>query len=149
MPTGGRKDPLAGYHFFVEIDSVQDAFFRECSGLDSETEIIETKAVNDKGETIIMKLPGKLKWSNITLKRGITNDMKLWDWRKKVEEGKIKDARKSGSIVVCDYDGTEIARYNFKEAWPSKLTGPAVNATGADVAVEEIVLVHEGLMRVK
>jgi len=149
MATGGRKDPLAGYHFCIEIDGVQDATFRDCAGLDSETEIIEQKEAGKNGVVVLRKLPGKLKWSNVTLKRGITDSMSLWEWRKKVEDGKISEARKTGSIVVYDTENKEVARYNFKDCWPSKVTGPSLNAAGNEVAVEEVVLVHEGLERVK
>src|ERR1700687_3970421 len=99
MPTGSRSDPLVGYHFHVEIDGISQAQFRECSGLDSENEGIEYKEAGKGGVTIIRKQPGVLKWSNIVLKRGITDILELWEWRKKVEQGKVNEARKSGSVV--------------------------------------------------
>ncbi|HMO60119.1 MAG TPA: phage tail protein [Roseiflexaceae bacterium] len=149
MATGGRTDPLTGYHFYLEIDGITQAQFRECSGLDSESNIIEYKEAGKNGVTIIKKVPGEMKWSNIVLKRGITDIMELWAWRKQVEDGKVNEARKNGSIVLYDQANSEIARWNFVDGWPSKVTGPQLNANNNDIAVEEITICHEGLNRVK
>ena len=121
--------------------------FRECTGLGSENEVVEYKASGEKGEFVIQKMPGRMKWNNITLKRGITDDMDMWKWRKLVEEGKIDEARKNGSIVMYDQEGKAIARWDFISAWPSKLTGPTANATNNEVGIEELEITHEGYER--
>jgi phage tail-like protein len=149
MATGSRKDSLAGYHWHLEFDGVTDATFREVNGLGSEQQVIESKEAGKGGKTIIRKIPGALKWSDITLKRGITDNMTLWKWRKDVEDGNVDKARKDGSIVLYDQADKEIARWNFEAAWPSKITGPSLNANGNDIAVEELVICHEGLKREK
>jgi phage tail-like protein len=145
----GKKDQLASYTFMLEVDGIAEATFRECSGLDSETQVIESKETGNKGQTVIKKLPGSLKWGDITLKRGFTDDMKLQEWRNKVVDGKLTDMRKNGSIVVYDYENVEVLRWNFTNGWISKLAGPSLNATGNDVAIESITIVHEGLKRIK
>jgi phage tail-like protein len=145
----GKKDQLASYTFMLEVDGIAEATFRECSGLDSETSVIESKETGSKGQTVIKKLPGALKWGDITLKRGFTDDMKLQEWRNKVVDGKLTDMRKNGSIVVYDYENKEILRWNFVNGWISKLQGPSLNAGGNDVAIEAITIVHEGLTRIK
>ncbi|HEX6861324.1 MAG TPA: phage tail protein, partial [Thermoanaerobaculia bacterium] len=89
------------------------------------------------------KLPGLNKFSNITLKWGMTDDHELWDWRKKAMTGKVE--RKNGSIVLLDDTGAEKMRWNFREAWPTKWTGPSFNATGNEVAIETLEIAHEGL----
>jgi phage tail-like protein len=61
----------------------------------------------------------------------------------------MSDARKNGSIILYNYDLKEVARYNFTNGWPSKVAGSGLQATGNEVAVEEVVIVHEGLTRVK
>jgi|FLYN01.1.fsa_nt_gi phage tail-like protein len=149
MPTGGRTDPLTSYHFYVEIDGITQAQFRECSGLTSESQIIEYKEAGKNGQTIIKKVPGALKWSDITLKRGVTDVMELWEWRKKVEDGKVDEARKNGSIVLYNQNNEEVARWNFIDGWPSKISGPQANANNNEIAVEELTICHEGLERVK
>jgi phage tail-like protein len=122
--------------------------FRECSGLGSENEVVEYKASGQKGEFVIKKVPGRLKWNNITLKRGITDAMDMWKWRKLVEQGNIDSARKNGTITMYNQSGTAVAKWNFTNAWPSKLTGPAANAGNNEVAIEEMELTHEGYTRV-
>src|SRR5579883_1846594 len=83
-----------------------------------------------------------------TLKRGITDAMDMWKWRKLVEQGDIDSARKNGSITMYNQQGTAVAKWNFTNAWPSKLTGPSANAGNNEVAIEELELTHEGYERV-
>ena len=141
MPTGDRIDPYRAYYFQVELDGINRAGFRECSGLDSSQDPIDYREGNDDLTT--RKLPGLVKYSNITLKWGITDDAELWDWRKKAMEGKIE--RKNGSIVLMDDTGEEKLRWNFREGWASKWTGPSFNATGNEGAIENLEITHEGV----
>jgi phage tail-like protein len=146
----GKKDQIAGYTFMLEVDGISEATFRECGGLDNETSVIESKEAGLKGQTVIRKLPGALKWSDITLKRGFTKgDMALNDWRQKAIDGDLMGMRKNGSVVVYDYKNEEVLRWNFTNGWISKIQGPALNASGNEVAVEAITIVHEGLKRTK
>jgi phage tail-like protein len=75
----------------------------------------------------------------------MTDDAELWNWRQTVMEGKIE--RKNGSIILMNDTGEEQARWNFTDGWPSKWTGPSFNATGNDIAIETLEIVHEGLKR--
>jgi phage tail-like protein len=146
MATADRKDPYRGFKFRVEIDGIQRAGFREASGLDAANDAIDYREGDDKTLTI-HKLPGLKKFSAITLKRGITDDMDLWKWRKQIMDGKIKDARKHGAIILMDDEGNDKVRWEFTDAWPSKWTGPSFNATGNDVAIDTLEIQHEGLDR--
>jgi len=142
------QDPLVSSWFGVEFQGQVVGAFRECTGLGSENEVVEYKASGQKGEYVIKKVPGRLKWNNITLKRGITDAMDMWQWRKLVEQGKITDARKNGTITMYNQQGNAIAKWNFTNAWPSKLSGPSANAGNNEVAIEELELTHEGYERV-
>jgi phage tail-like protein len=142
--TGARVDPFRSFNFLVEIDSITQANFIECSGLEATTEVIETREGGNN--TTVVKLPGKTTYSDITLKWGMTASMELWNWRKGVIDGAV--SRRNGSIVLYDLaNKTEVARWNFFNAWPSKWDGPALNAKGTDIAVETLVLAHEGIVR--
>ncbi len=146
MPTGNRQDPFRSFNFIVEINGIRRAGFRECSGLDASQDAIEYREGNE-GPTA-RKLPGLNKYSNITLKRGMSDDIDLWNWYKQASTGEIK--RQSGSIVLLGEDGkAEKARWNFREAWPTKWTGPSFNSTGNEVAIETLEIAHEGLVRRK
>lgn len=146
--ANGRTDPLVGFHYAVEIQGMVTGYFTECSGLGSEHEIIEHKIVDDNGNEVIMKIPGRLKWDNVTLKRGITDNMDIWDWRKTVEDGDVESARANGSIVMFDQHLTEMARWNFENAWPLKVSGPSVKSDSNEIGIEELTIAHEGLWRV-
>jgi phage tail-like protein len=143
MAVGDRKDPYRSYQFLVEIEGITRAGFRACSGLDSTQDAIEYREGNEALTT--RKLPGLVKYSNISLKWGITDDAELWAWRNKVVSGKIE--RRNGSIILLDDTGAEKVRWNFREAWPTKWTGPSFNATGNDIAIETLEIAHEGLVK--
>jgi len=143
------KNPLVSAWFGVEFQGQVSGAFRECTGLGSENEIVEYKASGPKGEFVIKKVPGRMKWSNITLKRGITDTMDMWQWRKLVEQGKVEEACKNGSIVMFNQKGEEMARWDFVNAWPSKISGPTANANTNEVGIEELEITHEGYERVK
>ena len=141
MPVGDRKDPYRAFNFLVELEGITRAGFREASGLDTSSDPVEYR---EGGEAITpRKLPGLIKYSNISLKWGMTDDRELWDWHNKVLQGKVE--RKNGSIILLDEAGAEKLRWNFRNAWPSKWSGPSFNATGNDVAIESLEIVHEGV----
>lgn len=144
MVVGVRRDPYKAYNFLVEIDGITRAGFRECSGLDSAQDPIEYREGNEKYLTV-RKLTGLVKYSNISLKYGITDDQELWQWRTKAVEGQVE--RKNGSIVLLDDLGQEKMRWNFREGWPTKWTGASFNATGNEVAIETLEIAHEGVSK--
>jgi phage tail-like protein len=144
MVVGARKDPYRAYNFLVEIDGITRAGFRECSGLDSAQDPIEYREGNEQFLTV-RKLTGLVKYANISLKYGITDDQELWDWRTRAVEGRVE--RRNGSIVLLDDLGQEKMRWNFREAWPTKWTGASFNATGNEVAIETLEIAHEGVSR--
>jgi phage tail-like protein len=140
-----RIDPFRNFNFLVEIQGIVQASFLECSGLEATTEVVEYREGGDN--TTVRKLPGKTSYSDITLKRGLTASAELWAWRQAVIEGTVD--RRHGSIVLYDLDNrTEVVRWNFTSAWPSKWDGPQLNARGNEVALETLVLAHEGITRV-
>jgi len=145
----GREDPLISFNFGLELSGAVTGYFTEVSGIGSEHEVIEQKAVTGKGVEVVHRIPGRLKWTDITFKRGITSSMELWDWRKQVEDGKVNDARKNGSIVMFDQSAKEVARWNFVNAWPSKISGPTPKADSNEIGIEEMTIVHEHIERAK
>ncbi|MFN8377620.1 MAG: phage tail protein [Anaerolineae bacterium] len=144
-----QSDPMIGAHFEITVGAVT-GYFTEVSGLGSETEVVEHK-IMAKGvkEPIIRKIPGRLKWGDITLKRGITANMDFYDWRKQVEQGKVEAARLDGTIIMYDQNMTPVATWEFYKGWPSKISGPSLKSDDNSVGVEELVVVHEGIKRLK
>ena len=145
MP-GDRKDPVGAFSFEVEAGGKLLGAFRECSGIGSETAVVEYAYSKGKA-TWIHKEPGTHKFTNIVLKRGVTKEMDLWDWRGNVLDGDMKGARRSCTITVYDTQHNPMAMWELNDAWPCKLTGPTFNAQNNEIAVEELEMVHEGIKR--
>jgi len=142
--TALRVDPFRNFNFLVEMDGVTQASFMECTGLDASTEVIETRQGGDN--TTVYKLPGKTSYGDITLKWGTTSSMELWSWRQDIIDGTV--TRRNGSVVLYDLaNQTEVARWNFYNAWPSKWDGPSLNAKGNDISIETLVLAIERVTR--
>jgi phage tail-like protein len=144
-----REDPLLGFNFQLDISGKISGYFTEVSGIGSENEVVEQKVVNASGVEVILKIPGRLKWTEITFKRGITSNTDLWKWRQDVVDGNVKKARTNGSIVMLNRELKEAARWNIVNAWPSKLTGPAPKSDSNEIGIEELVIQHEGIVRAK
>ena len=149
VPNVSTNDAIAARNFAIEIDGTQIAQFTELSGLTSEMDVTELKENGPDGKLIIKKIPGAHKPPTITLKRAKNVSLDLYKWHKAALEGKVKDARKNGSIILYDYESGEIARWNFVNAWPSKLSTGALKAGSNDVVTEEATIVMEALERVK
>ena len=146
MPT---EELYGSYHFLLEIQGVVNdtrvivGGFKSVSGMDSETEIVEFKQGNDK---VVRKKPGRTTYSNIVLERGYTATDDLWNWRKNIEDGQID--RRSGSVIILDQDGeTEVARYNFFEAWPCKWYVPDMDSDTSGMAIEKLEIAVEKVER--
>ncbi len=136
------ENPLLSFNFALEKEGFIEGFFMECSGLQSEREVEEYKEGGEN--SFIHKFPGRLKYSNIVLKRGITSSNKLWEWYEKgKEDGKV--ARKKVSILLLDPKGETVKRWNLEDAYPIKWSGPDLKTDSSNVAVETIELVHHGL----
>src|SRR3978361_528926 len=89
------------------------------------------------GRQVVRTMPGEIRWSNITLKRGVDETLDIWKWREQViQEGPDK-SRTNGSVALIDYSGSTIATWSFDQGWPIKYTGATLNAGGNEVAVEE------------
>lgn len=139
--ANGRADPFGSFNFLVVIDGVTTAGFSECSGITMETAAIDYRNGNE--DITVRKLPGLKTFGNITLKRGFTKDRGLWEWRKKVLDGKTE--RQSGSITLLNEARQASVRWNFREAWPRKLDGPTFNAKNNEVAIESLEIVVEDI----
>jgi len=135
MPAGKRKDPYKNFRFLLEIDDITQAGFREVTVPDSTQDPIEYREGNEP--ITARKLPGLIKYGNVSLKWGITDSFDLYDWRKMVEDGNIKKARKNA------------ARWEFSQAWPTKYDAPDLNATANEIAIETLEIAHEKMERIK
>jgi len=139
-----QVEPFPLYNFLVEIDGLPAAGFVQVSGLESSIEVIEYREGTDPALTH-RKLPGKVTYANVVLKAGVAKDRALYDWHKEWVTGGAGAKRKAVRIVLLDRSGTRVLAWRLHAAWPVKYTGPTLNATANEVAIETIELAHEGM----
>ena len=142
MAGGARHDPTPDFNFLVEIDGLTAAGFSECSGLSSETDVIEYREGNERAHSA-RKIPGLTHYGPVTLRRGITTSRDLWDWRQSVIDGQL--SRRSVAITLLSESGEPVLRWMLRDAWIAKWEGPHLRARSSEVAIESIELVHEGI----
>lgn len=158
MPNFLQEDTLIAQNFFLEIKGDVVTYLSGVSGLDITMDVVESVQATNDGKKVIRKMLGThVKPPDLSLTRvaptDITNDP-LWTWFNKIYESGMPVAnrtaeRKDGSIVLYDSTGTEVARFNFFNGWPSKISTDALSADSNDPVKETITLTVERLVRAK
>ena len=140
--TQGAKNAAQAFRFVIEVEGIISAYFTEIRGLGMERDIKEYTegGTND----FVYKFPGRTKWTNITLSRGITTDHFLWDWYSAgLYDGKVK--RKNLTILLANTNMLEEKRWYVYEAFPAKWSGADLATDSLQVALETIEIAHHGL----
>lgn len=135
--------PYPRFHFRVDIGGMIQAGFTECTGLGSTTDVVEYREGQEASNP--RKLARNTHYSNIVLKRGITDALELQEWRQAVLDGQT--VKFDGVIELLNELQEPVARWIFRRGWPCRLSGPDLNSTENDVAIEELEICHEGLKR--
>ena len=144
--TGGEQDqfwPLPKFYFSVDIGDNTDLPFQEVSGLDVETEIIEYRHGNSPNHSAI-KMPGLMKYSDITLKKGVfAEDNEFYDWISQIALNTYERL----TVVIRLLDETSAPRMTctLTNAFPKQITPTDMNSQSSEAAIETLVLAHEGL----
>jgi phage tail-like protein len=159
---GVRADPVLSYNFLISLldtsstlsiiktaalSAVMDVAlggFSECSGLEMTLDIEEYEEGGRNGGTL--KFPTRVKWQNITLKKGVGAGTALWDWHYSFAEGRGK--RRDGIIVLQNDLHIPNNIWYFRRGLPVRYTGPTLNASQSAVAIESIEIAHEELWQV-
>jgi phage tail-like protein len=130
-PTAGLASPLC------------EAAFAECDGLEltMQAKTLEVGGLNDRQVHLI----GPVTSGQLTLKRGMTNNLQLWQWfAQGTKPGSVLTAH--GTITVWDSDGTPGLEFTVTGCLPVRMRAPSLNARAeGGVAVEELGLVYEKL----
>lgn len=135
--------PLPKFHFKVTFGTQGEIEFQEISGLDSEYNVIDYRTGGSKG-FLTAKMPRLRTASNIALKKGVfkKNDL-FFEWFSGMETNEI--VRETVTIQLIDETQTPTLTWTLKNAFPIKISTGAFNADNGEVAIEELVLAHEGL----
>jgi phage tail-like protein len=153
---------LTASSFYIELkldgsnDNI-DGIFLECQGFQRTQPVIEICEVTsqiwgsqkNKGRVVRTKLPGNDRSGNITLKRGMTSSVVLWEWFQKVQQGKWKEQRQMISLNICTNARTVNGKYQLDGAWPTNYKVADLNASSTDFAIEELEIAFEEFKRVK
>ena len=141
---GEFLDPYAGYYFALEVNSTEVAHFQECSGLKSSSDVFEIQEGGLNGRT--HKRPGQSRWDNITLKYASSASTHMLEWRDRyLQDGFSERTQVSGSIALKTNDGEVVRRWHFRNAWPISWEGPSFAASSSGIAVETLVIAHDGI----
>lgn len=138
--------------FYVEMGGSVGASFSECSGLDVQVdkETYFEGGLNDQ-QRIFLK---QTKFSDVTLKRGMTDDIDFWKWLEMVfqlNQGSGGTSQSSGTlrrnvtILVFNQAGETMQAWTLIGAVPIGWKTPSFQASGNSVAIEELTLTFEGL----
>lgn len=134
--------PMPNVHFLVEWAGTR-AGFSEVSGLDIEVEVIEYREGADPEYTPV-KMPGRVSYGDITLKRGIVEgDGEFFGWLNTIKLNKVE--RRDVTISLLNENHEPVMVWKASNAFPRRLDGPFLHASRNEVAIETLVLAHEGL----
>ena len=134
--------PLPVFHFVVQWGGTRIGF-SEVSGLTQEVQPIEYRD-GSFPEYSTIKMPGLKKYTNITLKRGIiAADNEFFSWLNTVKLNTVE--RRDLVISLLNEEHAPVMIWKIHNAFPVKVEGPGLKASGNEVAVESIELAHEGL----
>lgn len=138
--TEAFGDPIGNYNFKVTIDGVDAGQFTAVDGLSVEQEVVEYQNGDDM---LLRKRPGRVKYGDLTFKKGYVASTVLNDWIEAARVGNGEYQRKQVSVVLDDNIGTEIKRWNCFECFPKSWKMSSMDGKGNDVLTEEMVICIE------
>ena len=136
-----RDNPYVNFNFVVDIGAGEGLGFSEVDLPSGELAVIAYREGGDKSPTA-RKLPGLATYANVTLKRGVTGRLELFEWWREVRAGNLD--RRNVTITLLDEQRSPVQRWVLRNAWPAKLDFGPLNALGNDVVIETLELAHEG-----
>jgi phage tail-like protein len=141
---GTWVDPYRAYTFNLLIKNVDAGHFTEVRGLGVQ---IDRIAYQEAGLNSIERMvPGRVRYSPVELCYGLTESDALWRWLEEVRNGSVR--REEVSVAVLDSTGTgEVMRWNLSRAWPCEWRGALLSTSSCELAIECLVLAHEGITR--
>ncbi len=143
-----RERPYVQFNFLVDLgDGVTDgpqAGFQELSGIGMEVTVSEYRNGNHK-ENSVMKITGMNKSTDVTMKRGVIGSLNLYQWLDQIRNGD-QNALRTVTVQLQNEDHTAIVQtWKLLRARIIKHPSGPLNATGTDVAMEELVVAYERL----
>jgi phage tail-like protein len=158
--VGLRLDPLLAHNFLITLIDTSSSLamnvlstavfdvalggFTECTGLEMSLDVEEYREGGRNGESL--QFPKGVRWSKVTLKKGVGAGTALWDWHYGFVTGTGK--RRDGLIVLLNDLHLPAHIWHFRRGLPTRYSGPTLNAAQSAVAIESIEITHEGIYQV-
>ena len=141
-----RDNPYGAFNFLVKLgdsggeDQIAGGF-SDVSGLGSEVKFSEYRNGNDR-ENHVRKIPNINSTDDVTLKRGVIGDLRLFNWLKSTREGTITP--QTVTITLLDEARSPVCQWVLRSAYAKKWVGSALSAKGGgEVAMEELHITAE------
>jgi phage tail-like protein len=136
-----RDNPYPNFNFVVDIGGDELAF-AEVEIPAGEIDVIEYREGADRTNAS-RKLPGRVRYGNVILRRGVDGRLALWEWFKAVRDGQL--LRRDVTITLLDEQRQPVQRWLLRDAWPTKYDPSDLNAKGNEVLIELLELAVEGI----
>ncbi len=139
--------------FRVSVDGIDLGSWASCAGLSVEFKHKRYNEGANYEHSVI--LPERVEYRAITLKRAMSHQESgmVQRWLTQVVQGWYNAAspRDYGShtaeIELFDATGRgRVANWTLRNVYPSRWSGPDLDAAGTRVAIESLELVHEGFL---
>ena len=142
---------FTAFNFIVSIqlgdattDPLCDAAFAECSGLEV---VMDVKKIREGGNNVgPVQLAGPTSYGTLSLKRGMTRSLDLWDWVERVARDDGRSLRATCEVEMLPMDRSDpVLTFVLTGCLPTKIKAPALNALSGQVAIEELDIAYESL----
>lgn len=147
MPTNTDQDAIVANRFFLEFGGHQVTTLQEVSGLEDESDVLETEQMLEGGKYLNRKELGAmpLKGGKITLKYPSIKDDPIKKWYDSIVNQKVTDARQNVTLTLYDLLGATTLAFDFSQAWPSKYSFSSFTVKSNDAVAITVTLEHTGM----
>lgn len=139
------ESPYKVERFKVDLGSIGEMDFVEVKMPNSSTQVNEYRT--GSAAATDMKLWGGTEYDDLVMVRGADSNSKLLEWREKVDQGNLSDAREEISVTLQDESGEPGPRWEFTAAWPREYHPPTLTTSQSQIAMEGIVIAFESMKR--
>jgi phage tail-like protein len=143
VPPGSNAPRGLAARFQVTIDGQNLGAWSTCKGLEVD---FQHEAYEELGNNqFVHYLPKAAKYSHITLERACTSDEStaLQAWLGSVVMQPVKG---TACITLHDAAQGEVITWTLTGVFPAKWTGPQLDGGSGKMALETLVLAHEGFL---
>ena len=147
---GGNKHPYPTYFFEVTILGFPptDYGFQDVEGLSVSREI---KEIPSGGLAYNYRVPGKIKYGKLVLKRGVvdpTSVLSVWCKETITNDFSTPIVPKDINVMLFSALGAPVMTWNFKNAWPESWEFSNLKSTESGIMIETLTLVYESYSKV-